>query len=142
MVWGQHYLIIVLPSLCVVSGTGKLSISSVASFDSQFSLVFKVIDIYQLFTDGATDIRNPVLYAAFSLATTLWCTLLIIYRILSVGWENSGAGGGVRPYWHVIEILVESSALYSVCVIIYVICFTRNSWGSDYADMIAAIARV
>ncbi|PBK93687.1 hypothetical protein ARMGADRAFT_1030267 [Armillaria gallica] len=84
MVWGQHYLIIVLPSLCLVSGT-----------------------------DGATDIRNPVLYAAFSLATTLWCTLLIIYRILSVGWENSEAGGGVRPYWHLIEILVESSTLYS-----------------------------
>ncbi|KAK0224679.1 hypothetical protein EDD85DRAFT_981582 [Armillaria nabsnona] len=127
MVWGQHYLIIVLPSLSLVSG-----------------IVFKVIDIHLLFIDGsdpASDLHNLVLYASFTLATTLSCTLLIIYRILSVRWATSGAGGGLGAYQHVIEVLVESSALYSVCLIIYVACIATNSWGADYADIIATIAR-
>ncbi|KAK0434776.1 hypothetical protein EV421DRAFT_1909075 [Armillaria borealis] len=36
MVWGQHYLIVVLPSLCLVSGT-----------------VFKIINIHLQFVDGS-----------------------------------------------------------------------------------------
>ncbi|KAK0224676.1 hypothetical protein EDD85DRAFT_981574 [Armillaria nabsnona] len=126
IVWGQHYIIIMPPSLCLVS-----------------SIVFKILDIRLLFVVGSAthDIHYPMLYASFSLATTLWCTLLIIYRILSVGQANSGVGDGLRVYWHVIEVLVESSALYSVCLIIFVACFAGNSWGQYYADVIATITR-
>ncbi|PBK93720.1 hypothetical protein ARMGADRAFT_1030289 [Armillaria gallica] len=95
MVWGQHYSIVVLPSLCLFAST----------------------------------------------ATTIWCTLLIVYRILSVGWANSGAEGRLGAYWHVIEVLVESSALYSICLIIYVVCYASNNWGGYYADILASISR-
>ncbi len=86
--------------------------------------------------------HNQMVYATFNLATTLLCTLLIIYRILSVGWATSGAGAGLRAYQHVIEVLVESSAFYSVCVVTFVACFASNNWGEGYADSIATIARV
>ena len=143
MVWGQHYLIVILPSLCLVTGIGKLSVFSVAFFHSQFNLVFKTIDIHGVIINNYDpDIYNLMCYAIFSLATTLWCTILIIYRILSVGWANTGAGGGLRVYWHVIEVLVESSILYSICLIIYVACFASNSWGENYLDIITPFARV
>ncbi|SJL13555.1 uncharacterized protein ARMOST_16999 [Armillaria ostoyae] len=126
MVWGQHYLIIVLPSLCLVSG-----------------VVFKIIVMHQMFLDGTdfgtdTDLRHvSMLYATFSLVTTIWCTLLIIYHILA----NSRAGGRLGAYHHVIEVLVESSALYSVSLIIYMACFASNAWGLNYSDTTALIAR-
>ena len=96
-----------------------------------------------VFVDGNdTDLHKLVLYATFSLATTIWCTLLIVYQILSVGQANSGAEGRLGAYWHVIEVLVESSALYSVCLIIYVACLASNNLGGDYADILASISRV
>ncbi len=83
--------------------------------------------IHSQFTVGGTKELNTVLYATFSLVTALWCTLLIIYCILRAGQANSGVESGLGAYQHVIEILVESSALYSVCLIIYVACFARNN---------------
>ncbi|KAK0209169.1 hypothetical protein DFS33DRAFT_1451888 [Desarmillaria ectypa] len=116
IVWGKHYLIIAPPSLCLVSG-----------IDGNAS---------------ASGALNLILYASFTLATTLWCTFLIIYRILSVGWTNSGARGRFRAYRHIIEVLVESSALYSICLILYMACSASNGdWGIDYLDILAAIAR-
>ncbi|PBL00080.1 hypothetical protein ARMGADRAFT_1024144 [Armillaria gallica] len=49
----------------------------------------------------------------FTLVTTIWCTIAIVYHILHVGRANSGVGGGLGAYYHVIEVLIESSALYS-----------------------------
>lgn len=49
--------------------------------------------------------------ATLSLVTTLLVTLLIIYRIVRLG--------GGRRYRAVIEIIAESSALYSIAVVIY-----------------------
>ncbi|KAK0184678.1 hypothetical protein F5146DRAFT_1169748 [Armillaria mellea] len=125
MVWGQHYSIVVLPSLCLAA-----------------SIVFKVIDMRLVFVDGNdTDLHNLMLYATFSLTTTIWCTLLIVYRILSVGKASSGAEGGLGAYRHVIEVLVESSALYSVCVIVHVACLASNPWGAYYTDILAGISK-
>lgn len=49
--------------------------------------------------------------AALSLVTTVLVTLLIVYRIVRLG--------GGRRYRAVIGIIAESSALYSVALIIY-----------------------
>lgn len=50
-------------------------------------------------------------FGACSLALTLIVTLLIMYRIISVG--------GVKRYRGILEIIAESSALYSIAFIIY-----------------------
>lgn len=147
MVWGQHFLIVVLPILCLLTGVGKVicSFCALSSFDLHFSLAFKIWDIHLIFIDGTTpelDLRNMLLYALFTLATTIWCTIAIIYRILCVGRADSGARGGLRAYRHVIEVLVESSALYSVCLILYVACSASNSFGESYLDVITPFARV
>ncbi len=108
--------------------------------------MFKIISIRRVFMIGSeSDLNshNQMLYATFNLATTLLCTLLIIYRILSVGQvATGGAGARLRTYQHVIEVLVESSAFYSVCLVTFVACYASNNWGEDYADKIATISRV
>ncbi|PBK92583.1 hypothetical protein ARMGADRAFT_1165670 [Armillaria gallica] len=82
-----------------------------------------------------------VLYGAFILVTTLWCNLMIIFRILSVGRASIGSGGVFKVYRHVIEILVESATLYAIFLlldIVFVACL-NTAW--NYADLVAAFAR-
>ncbi len=83
-----------------------------------------------------------MLYTSLILATTLSCTLLIIYRILTVAGARHGAEGRLRVYHRFIEVLVESSALYSISLILYLAFTIRGSWGAVYLDVIAAIAKV
>ncbi|KAK0480809.1 hypothetical protein IW261DRAFT_1419147 [Armillaria novae-zelandiae] len=52
--------------------------------------VLDTIEIYQAYDNGSVK-GFPVLYPAFILATTLWCTVLIIYRILTVAGVQHGA---------------------------------------------------
>lgn len=123
MVWGQRWFIVICPIFFLLSGIG-----------------FKMIDVVRRRVD-ATDYQLGVkLYSCLILATTVWCTVSIIYRIFSVGW---GSRGGIRIYRHVIEILVESSILYSASLILYLGLFAHNSSNSAliYWDSVAAFAR-
>ncbi|KAK0224677.1 hypothetical protein EDD85DRAFT_1027786 [Armillaria nabsnona] len=122
MVWGRRWSITILPALCLVSAT-----------------VFKIIYIHRQLTHGTIDdLLTPVLYASFSLATTLWCTLLIIYRVWTVGRTNER---GLGAYRHVVEVLIESSALYSASLILFVAFFAHNDWAANYLDPVTGIAR-
>ncbi len=62
----------------------------------------------------------------------------MIYRVLTVAQGAEGAGA----YRHVLEVLVESSALYAVPLIFYVAFFARRSTVFYYLDPIAGIMRV
>ncbi|KAK0502633.1 hypothetical protein EDD18DRAFT_1099689 [Armillaria luteobubalina] len=79
IVWGRQWVIIILPILFLLSSVG-------------FSTAFKIVGEYQDFIISNSNTFNFVLYATFLLATTLWCTVLIIYRIITV----SRAGGIAR----------------------------------------------
>ncbi|KAK0185464.1 hypothetical protein F5146DRAFT_1124932 [Armillaria mellea] len=57
-----------------------------------------------------------MMFLSLSLGTTLWCTTLIIYRILTVkGYTDDGR----RPhiYRRIVEILVESASIHAVGLI-------------------------
>ncbi|PBK94935.1 hypothetical protein ARMGADRAFT_71756 [Armillaria gallica] len=123
MVWGRRWSIVIVPISFLLFGIG-----------------FKMIDVLQRRVH-ATDYQLGVnLYSCLILATTLWCTFFIIYRILTVGWASRG---GIRIYRHVIEILVESSVLYSASLILYLVLFAHDSSNSAliYWDSVAAFAR-
>ncbi|KAK0465682.1 hypothetical protein IW261DRAFT_1613391 [Armillaria novae-zelandiae] len=85
--------------------------------------VFKLKDTYQ------------------SLATTIWCTVLIIYFILAAGRISDGIGGGLGVYRNAIEILIQSSALYSVFLIFFVPLEFRGDRAAPYIDALSGIAR-
>ncbi|KAK0488301.1 hypothetical protein EDD18DRAFT_1420172 [Armillaria luteobubalina] len=124
IVWGQRWLIILPPVLLLISAT-----------------VLKMLATYELYVASDDYIRYFTPYSSCVLATTLWCTLLIIYRIVTVARAGSRAGGGLRAYRHVLEVLVESSALYSISLILCTAFFARNTDSIIYFDALAGIAR-
>ncbi|SJL14770.1 uncharacterized protein ARMOST_18238 [Armillaria ostoyae] len=124
IVWGRRWLSILLPVLLLVS-----------------AVVFKLIATYQLYVSMSDYPLYLTLYSSSTLATTLWCTFLIIYRIVTIARAAGEAGGGLRAYRHVLEVLVESSALYSIFLILCTAFFARNSIILGYFDVLAGIAR-
>ncbi len=84
------------------------------------------------------------LYLSLNLATTLSCTLLIIYRIVAVTGVRHGVVGRLGVYRRFIEVLVESSALYSISLIldlVFAICDDINL-GVGYLNITVTIAKV
>ncbi|KAK0451143.1 uncharacterized protein EV420DRAFT_723987 [Desarmillaria tabescens] len=122
IVWGRQWVIVLLPILFLLSATA-----------------FKIIGEYQDFNISNGYTFDFVLYSSFLLATTLWCTSLIVYRIVTVGGE--AVGGEVRTDRHIIEVLVELSALYSACLILYVGFYARDSYLGPYFDILAGSTR-
>ncbi len=82
------------------------------------------------------------LYLAFILATTLWCTFMIIFRILSVGRASTGSGRAFRVYRHVIEILVKSSTLYAISLLLDIVLVACHNGANYYMEIMAGFARV
>ncbi len=111
-------------------------------------IAFKIIDVYRRYTSELSDktvsqlTRNMLFYTSFMLVTTLWCTLLIIYRIWSITRRSMQAEGNNRIYHHIIEALVESSVLYSISLILSIASYAIDNGMAYYSDPIATIARV
>ncbi|KAK0454032.1 uncharacterized protein EV420DRAFT_1749593 [Desarmillaria tabescens] len=124
-IWGRRWLVVVLPVLSLISAT-----------------VSKTIEVYYQYFDlnGSTQ-KFQILYMSFILATTLWCTSFIIYHILTVTGVRHEAEGRSRVYHHFIEVLVESSALYSISLILTLTFIIQNNLGVYYVDVTAAIVK-
>ncbi|KAG7441745.1 uncharacterized protein BT62DRAFT_997020 [Guyanagaster necrorhizus] len=115
-VWGQRWLIVLLPTLCTIVATGHGT---------------------TLYDPYATWV---ILYLSLVLATNILCTLLIIYRIITVVRADRG-GTGIKTYRGAIEILVESAFLYSFALLLYVIFVARETLTAQYLDTLAAVVR-
>lgn len=83
----------------------------------------------------AAQIDWSLIYIFLTLATTVLCTVLIIYRIV---WHAPRVSATRR----IIEMLIESCALYSLSLIIYIALVSRNLESSYCADIIATYVRV
>ncbi|SJL10514.1 uncharacterized protein ARMOST_13900 [Armillaria ostoyae] len=132
MVWGKRWPIVVLPILFLISGIG------VTILAPQYSRLLMLVSTV---SEEAFIFLLLILYLAFVLATTLWCTLAIIFRILSVGRASTGSGRPTRVYRHAIEVLVESSALYAIFLLLDMPFVARQSAANGYTETAAAIAR-
>ncbi|KAK0458440.1 uncharacterized protein EV420DRAFT_355565 [Desarmillaria tabescens] len=131
MVWGRRWTIILLPLVFMIIG-----------------LAFKILQT-RVTVQGTTPVINyqicTTIYISLILATTLLCTLLIVYRILSIEWAKPKPEGTRRyslgAYRNLIEIVVESSALYSAVLIVYIIFVFQDEIGGEYLDPIAEFIR-
>ncbi|KAK0209814.1 hypothetical protein IW262DRAFT_496016 [Armillaria fumosa] len=126
IVWGERWFIVFIPVLCLIAETVVKSLQV-------YHNLHDVIENDE-FSEFGSRIDWTTLYLSLVLATTLMCTLLIVYRILSVG----GIKAGLRSYRGVVEVVVESAALYSAALIIYIAFISRNMLGSSYIDIITA----
>ncbi len=82
-----------------------------------------------------TKIDWPLIYILLTLVTTLVCTILIAYRILR-------HAPGMSASRKIVETLIESSVMYSISLIIYLVLVSKNSESGYYTDIIAAYVKV
>lgn len=79
-------------------------------------------------------------YEALSLTTSLLTTLLIIFRVYLVQRTSRKLGidtkGQFGQYSRIIEILVESAALYSVNLIAFLVLTVRKDIRLSYPELI------
>ncbi|PBK70877.1 hypothetical protein ARMSODRAFT_1003375 [Armillaria solidipes] len=125
MVWGRRWLVVLLPIFSLVSAIVSRTMREYYNRTNAFA----VADIFLM------------LYISFNLATTLSCTLLIIYRIVAVAGIRRGAVGRLGVFRRFIEVLVESSALYSISLILVLAFIIRDDFGVVDFDIIAGIAK-
>ncbi|KAK0439116.1 hypothetical protein EV421DRAFT_1906128 [Armillaria borealis] len=132
VVWGRRWIIILIPILCTIAEG-----------------VFKLLELYyeNVQVDSVDDetplgsrLNWTLIYVSCTLATTLLCTLLIVYRILTVGGAKHG-GAGTQAYRGVVEVIIESASLYTVSLIIDMILTARKSSGGGYSDIFASTMR-
>ncbi len=123
------YVISPLSSTCL-----SLSMSVMKAMQ-MFSDIHNLSDDISKIGQFATEIDWSLIYILLTLATTLMCTLLIVYRIFR-------HAPGMSASRKIIEMLIESSAMYSISLIVYLALVSQNSESSYYADIIAAYVRV
>ncbi|PBK90555.1 hypothetical protein ARMGADRAFT_1064564 [Armillaria gallica] len=130
IVWGRSWRVVVIPIACTILATASRGI------------VAHNMTFGSIVPSGASFLENivswPVLYSSLILVTLLWCTILIIYRILTL---SGGVAVGMRVYHRVIEILVESAALYSAVVVVLLVFEIRNEAVVVYIQELAIAIR-
>ncbi|KAK0221104.1 hypothetical protein EDD85DRAFT_861925 [Armillaria nabsnona] len=134
IVWGRSWRIVFVPILCTTLAVVSRGIVAYYSALGP-SAYFESKSPRALFIENI--VSWSVLYSSLILATMLWCTTLIIYRILRVG----GAAGRIHVYQRVIEILVESASLYSAVLVILVVFEARNELAGSYIEYLAITIR-
>ncbi|KAK0184160.1 hypothetical protein F5146DRAFT_1125896 [Armillaria mellea] len=118
IVWDSYWPIIVVPILCTIGGT-----------------IAKAFEAYiQIKT--LLNANDPVGFVASSAID--W-TMVYLYRIVTVGRANRDTAlGGYRA---VIEIVVESAALFSIVMVLEIATYARGSYAAIYLDIVAASIR-
>ncbi|KAK0491970.1 hypothetical protein EDD18DRAFT_1465696 [Armillaria luteobubalina] len=125
VIWGSRWFIVFIPILLLVAETVMKSVQIC-------HLLHDVLEPDELSKYGS--IEWTTIYLSLVLTTTLMCTLLIVYRILSVG----GIKAGLRTYRGVVEVIVQLAALYFITLIIYISLIVRKELCGVYADIITA----
>jgi hypothetical protein len=98
-----------------------------------FSLAFSIVALYNTLASTSFEASGvdyaTALYST-SLATTVYCTGMILYRLLVQGRD---LGPSRRTYRGVIEILVESSTLYCTATLFALVAYTQGGAPSEFA---------
>ncbi|KAK0479637.1 hypothetical protein IW261DRAFT_1625001 [Armillaria novae-zelandiae] len=127
IVWGKSLVTVILPVLLLISG-----------------ITFKCIATYNESTHamlGDAYLLQMTLYTSFTLASTLLCTVLIVFRIVTVARRVGKIGDGLKAYHHILEILLESSALYSISLVLNVAFYVHGDEIVYYFDHLAGITK-
>ncbi|KAL0569853.1 hypothetical protein V5O48_012105 [Marasmius crinis-equi] len=93
---------------------------------------FSIIAIYQTVTStsfGAVGVDYATALYSSTLATTIFCTGAIVYKVVVIGGTRS-----LRTYRGVVEVLVESSALYCVATLFALVAYVKSGPASEFAS--------
>ncbi|PBK62545.1 hypothetical protein ARMSODRAFT_964045 [Armillaria solidipes] len=121
--WDRQWIVIFAPILCAVAGTAMKTMEIITTFH----------DITTIMSSNrfAANIDWSLTYILLALATSLICTVLIIYRIIR-------HASGISASHKIIAMLIESLAIYSLSLIVYIALVLKNPKSTFYADIISA----
>ncbi|PBK62437.1 hypothetical protein ARMSODRAFT_895649, partial [Armillaria solidipes] len=129
IVWSRSWLVVLVPIAYVT-----IASRGIATYYTAFGAVENT-------PPQAFYLENvvnwAVLYSSLIMATLLWCTIFIIYRIVRVG----GAAGRTRIYQRLIEMLVESALLYSAVIVVLLVLQVRNDVAGTFVEVLAIAIR-
>lgn len=96
------------------------------------------VDVHQYKTLFIDDVQRRwgVATITMTLAVNVICTVLIIARILSVTRKQKGVFGCIRDYRGIIEVLMESAALYTLSYMALLVLYPLNGAEYLYAEML------
>ncbi|KAK0460467.1 uncharacterized protein EV420DRAFT_1762739 [Desarmillaria tabescens] len=91
---------------------------------------------------GSNSINWGIAYYSMTLSTTVICTALIVFRLTRASRTGKSLRFGPDPYHKVMEIMVESAALYVVALAVYIPFIATNSPYSNYPQVVLASVTV
>ncbi|KAJ7658191.1 hypothetical protein DFH06DRAFT_990302 [Mycena polygramma] len=136
VVWGRSWVVVVLPILATIAGIGQLCVGlgvtgqiAVASLQNASSAVRL-----------APLVRFNTPFLGLSLGVTLYTTGFIVWRIMQVQRyaKKNGAKRIPGDFFPVLELLIESSALYSASLFVYVVLQATENPNQTYPESIHA----
>ncbi|PBK96067.1 hypothetical protein ARMGADRAFT_1163683 [Armillaria gallica] len=127
VLWDRQWRIISLPILCAVAGTIMRTLQIRGVF-------LNLTDDISKTGNFARNVDWSLMYALLTAATTLTCTLLIVYRIARFAHR-------LLLFQSIIAALIESSVIYTLALIVYLAPVGRNMLAANYAVIFAAYIR-
>ncbi|KAF5348464.1 hypothetical protein D9756_009536 [Leucocoprinus leucothites] len=135
VVWQKRWTVVVLPILGTTSGVAMAArfITAQVELETKPALAFTSIKRMRDYVNFSTA------YFALSIGTSLFTTFCIALRIILVQ-RAAAKATKIRknPYRAAIEIPVESAALYSATLLIFVILDVTKNVNAFYAQNIHA----
>ncbi|KAK0435560.1 hypothetical protein EV421DRAFT_1986623 [Armillaria borealis] len=132
IVWGRKWHVVLVPIACT---TLAIITRGIITYYSSFGPV-ENMSLQAVYLEKIR-VNWAVLYSSSILATLLWCTIFIVYRILRVG----GIAAGMRVYHSLIEMLVESASLYSAVIVVLLVFEVRSEAAEIYIEELAIATR-
>ncbi|PBL00121.1 hypothetical protein ARMGADRAFT_1072509 [Armillaria gallica] len=132
IVWGRSWRVVLVPAICTTLGVVSRGLVLYYNFSQWDSYNGSASFLYAL-----ESVNWAVLYSSLILATTIWCTIFIVYRILKV----SGIATGIRLYRGIIEVMVDSAAIYSAMIVVLLVLEVHNENVGNYLTSIAVEMR-
>ncbi|PBK96119.1 hypothetical protein ARMGADRAFT_1077630 [Armillaria gallica] len=123
----RQWRIVSLPIVCAIAGT----FMKVMQILSAFHNVMHDISNTKVF---AVQIDWSLIYILLTLSATVLCTVLIVYRIVHFTHR-------LLLFRGIISALIESSAIYTLALIVYLALVAKNMTAADYADTFAAYVK-
>ncbi|KAJ7742516.1 hypothetical protein B0H14DRAFT_3607954 [Mycena olivaceomarginata] len=124
-IWNRNWKIITLPLTCTLVGAG-LGFRGIAA---------QVAFVHDPLSSPKTYVDFGNAYFGLILATTTSATFLIIFRIYKMSENSTRKSMG---YDRVIEMVVESAALYLVALVVYIPLSVQGSANVAYPQSLVA----
>ncbi|PBK61730.1 hypothetical protein ARMSODRAFT_1025456 [Armillaria solidipes] len=128
VLWDCQWRVVSLPIICAIAATIMKTMQIFSGIVTERGNIAQTNGFVQ-------NIDWSLIYALLTLATNLICTLLIVYQIIRFAQR-------LFLFRSIISALIESSAIYTLTLIVYLALTGRNILAAYYADIVAAYIRV